>query len=110
MAEDLNKYFIPVFTKEVISSLPLCDRKFEDDESNHLRQLFLTPEIISKNKMMIENKLPVVDGILPKLLKETVDEISIPLANLLICHLKRELFHQNGRMQMIHHNLKGIKE
>ena len=44
---------------------------------------------------MKENKSPGFDGIPPKLLKEIVEEISIPLANVLIGHLKRELFHQN---------------
>ena len=43
MAEDLNEYFSSVFTKEDISSLPLPDRIFEDDESTNLGQLFVTP-------------------------------------------------------------------
>ena len=49
MTEDLNEYFSSVITKEDISSLPLPARKLEGDESNHLGQLFVTPEIISKN-------------------------------------------------------------
>ena len=103
MAEDLNEYFSSVFTKEDISSLPLPARKFEGDESQHLGQLFVTPEMISKKiKMMETNKSPGVDGITPKLLKEIVNEISTPLANFVIklYHLKRELFQQNGRRQM----------
>ena len=38
MAEELNEYFSSVFTKEVISSLPLPARKFEGDELYNLRQ------------------------------------------------------------------------
>ena len=101
MAEDLNEYFSSVFTKEDIGSLPLPARKFEGDASQHLGQLFVTPEMISKKiQMMKTNKSPGVDGITPKLLKEIVNEISTPLAFFLIYHLKRELFQQNGRRQM----------
>ena len=57
--------------------------------------------------MVKENKSPGVDGIPSKLLKEIIDGISIRLANFLICHLKRELFHQNGRKQILHHNYKN---
>jgi len=59
--------------------------------------------------MVKENKSPGVDGISPKLLKEIIDRISIRLANFLICHLKGELFHQNGRKQMLHHNYKNYR-
>ena len=89
MAEDLNEYFSSVFTKEDISSLLLPARTFEGDESHHLGQLFVTAEMISqKIKMMKENKSPGVDGIIPKLLKEIVNEISIPLANFFNISLK----------------------
>ena len=77
----MNFTVICGITKEDVSSLPLPARKCEDDESNHLGQLFVTPEMISKHiKMMKENKSPGVDGIPPKLLKESIDEISIPIA------------------------------
>ena len=49
----------------------------------YLGQLFVTPEMIAKKiKKMKDNKSPGVDGIPPKLLKEIVDQISTPLANL----------------------------
>ena len=57
--------------------------------------------------MMKENKSPGFEGIPPKLLKEIVEEISVPLANVLIGHLKRELFYQNGRKQMLHYYFKS---
>ena len=84
MAEVLNEYFSPVFTTEDISSLPVPFTKFEGNTSDHLGQLFVTPEMIAKkiNKMK-DNKSPGVDGIPPKLLKEIVMQISTPLAKLL---------------------------
>ena len=45
--------------------------KFEGDKSDHIGQLFVTPEMITKKiKKMKDNKLPGVDGIPPKLLKD----------------------------------------
>ena len=42
----------------------------------------VTPEVVaSKIKNMKENKSPGVDGISPILLKETVEQISTPLAH-----------------------------
>ena len=48
--------------------------------------------ISKKIKMMKENKSPGVDGIPPKLLKEIIDEISIPLANCFNLSLKEGIF------------------
>ena len=82
MAEVLNEYFSSVFTTEDISSLPVpfCS---EGNTSEHLGQLFVTPEMIAnKIKKMKDNKSPGVDGIPPKLLKEFVEQISTPLAKL----------------------------
>ena len=81
MAEVLNEYFSSVFTTEDISLLPVPFTKFEGSKSEHLGQLFVTPEMIAKKiKKMKDNKSQVVDGIPPKLLKEIVQQISIPLA------------------------------
>ena len=83
MAEVLNEYFSSVFTTEDISSLPVPFTKFEGNTSEHLGQLFVTPEMIAKKiKKMKDNKSPGVDGIPPKLLKKIVEQISTPLANL----------------------------
>ena len=47
-----------------------------------LGQLVVTPEVVvSKINNMKENKSPGVDGIAPKILKETVEQISTPLAH-----------------------------
>ena len=54
-------------------------------------QLDLTPEVVvSKIKNMKENKSPGVDGISPKVLKETVEQISTPLAHVF------NMSHQEG--------------
>ena len=73
MAEVLNEYFSSVFTTEDISSLPVPFTKFEGSKSEHLEQLFVTPEMIAKKiKKMKDNKSPGVDGIPPKLLKASL--------------------------------------
>ena len=74
MAQVLNEYFSSVFTTEDISSLPVPFTKFEGNTSEHLGQLFVTPEMIAKKiKKMKDTKSPGVDGIPPKLLKEIVE-------------------------------------
>ena len=81
--EVLNEDFSSVFTTEDISSLPVPFTKFEGNKSEHLGQLFVTPEMIAqKIKKMKDNKSPGVDGIPPKLLKEIVEQISTPLTKL----------------------------
>ena len=83
MAEVLNEYFSSVFTTEDISSLPVPFTKFEGNKSEHLGQLFVTPEMIAKKiKTINDNKSPGVDWIPPKLLKEIVEQISAPFAKL----------------------------
>ena len=89
MAEDLNGYFSSVFTREDISSLPVPDSKFQEATSDYLGQLIVTPEMVAKKiKAIKHNKSPGVDGIPPKLLMETVEQISIPLARVFNLSLK----------------------
>ena len=78
----IPKWILQVmFTREDISSLPVPDAKFQDAKSDYLGQLIVTPEMVAKKiKAMKNNKSPGVDGIPPKLLMETVEQISIPLA------------------------------
>ena len=69
-----------MFIAEDISSLPILDATFQETKSDYLGQLFVTPKMVAKKIKAIEdNKSPRVDGILPKLLMETVEQISIPL-------------------------------
>ena len=89
MAENLNGYFSAVFTREDISSLPVQEVKFQEAKSDYLGQLIVTPEMVAKKiKAMKDNKSPGVDGIPPKLLMETVEQISVPLARVFIFSLK----------------------
>ena len=84
MAKDLNGYFNSVFAREDIISLPVPDAK-----SNYLGQLIVIPEMVAKKiKAMKDNKSPGVDGIPPKLLMETVEQINIPLARVFNLSLK----------------------
>ena len=85
MAEDLNGYFSSVFTKEDISSLPVADAKFQGAKSDYLGPLVVTPELVAKKiKAMKDNKSPGVDGIPPKLLMETVEQITCKSIQLVI--------------------------
>ena len=82
MAEELNIHFSSVFTREDTSSLPAPQTKFDGSEGERLGQLVVTPEVVAnKNDNMKENKSPGVDGIAPKILKETVDQICTPRAH-----------------------------
>ena len=86
MAEDLNGYFSSVFIREDISSLPVPDSKFQKAKSDYLGQLIVTPEMVARK--IKDNKSPGVDGIPPKLLMETVEQIRIPLARAFNLSLK----------------------
>ena len=82
MAEELNMHFSSVFTREDTSLVPVPETKFEGSEGERLGQLFVTPEVVAnKVNNMKENKSPGVDGISPKILTETVEQISTPLAH-----------------------------
>ena len=82
MAEELNRHFSSVFMREDTSSLPVPETKFKGSEGERLGQLVVTPHlVVSKINNMKENKSPGVDGISPKILKETVEQISTPIAH-----------------------------
>ena len=72
-----------------------------------------TPEMVAKKiKAIKDNKSPGVDGIPPKLLMETVEQISIPLARTFNLSLKEgvvpfELI--EGQKQTSYHYLKRFK-
>ena len=75
-------HFSSVFTREDTSSLPVPETKFNVPEGKILGQLVVTPEVVAtKINSMKENKSPGVDGISPKILKETVEQICTPLAH-----------------------------
>ncbi len=54
-------------------------------------QLIVTPEVAArKTNNMKENKSPGLDGLSPKILKETLEQFSTPLAHVFNC--RRELY------------------
>ena len=82
MAEESNLHFSSVFTREDTSSLPVPETKFNGPEGERLGQLVVTPDVVAtKINSMKEIKSPGVDGISPKILKDTVEQISTPLAH-----------------------------
>ena len=69
-------HFSSVFTREDTSSLPVPETKFKGSEGERLWQLVVTPEVVaSKINNVKENRIS------PKILKETVEQISTPLAH-----------------------------
>ena len=73
-------HFSSVFTREDTCSLPVPETTFNGSEGEMLGQLVVTPEVVaSKINNMKENKSLGIDGISPKILKETVEQISMPL-------------------------------
>ena len=81
MAEEINKHFSSVFTRQDTSSLPVPETKFKGSEGERLGQLVVTPEVVvSKINNMKENNSPGVDGIKPKKKKKTAKQSSMPLA------------------------------
>ena len=82
MAEELNMHFSSVFTREDTSSLPVPETKFVGSEGERLGQLLVTTEAVANTINNVkENKSLGVDGIAPKILKETVEQIYTPLAH-----------------------------
>ena len=82
MVEELNRHSSSVFTREDTSSLPVPETMFKGSEGERLGQLVVTPEVaVSQIINMKEIKSPGMDGISPKILKETVQQISTPLAH-----------------------------
>ena len=57
---------------------------------------------------MKENKSPGVDGILPKLLMQTVEQISIPLAKVFNLSLKEGMVPFEWKKQTSYHYLKRV--
>ena len=67
MAEELNRHFSSVFTREDTSSLPVPETKFNGSDGERLGQLVVTPEVVAcRINNMKENKSSGVDGIAPK--------------------------------------------
>ena len=90
MAEELNICTSVQCSREKILVRYLYQKQSSRDQREKgLGQLVVTPEVVvSKINNMKENKSPGVDGISPKILKETVEQISTPLAHVFNMSLK----------------------
>ena len=76
-------------------------------------QLVVTPEVVaSKINNMKENKSPGVDGMSPKILKETVEHINMPLALVFNMSLQegKLLYPKNGKKQTLFLYSKKVHE
>ena len=83
-----------MFTREDTSSLPVPETKYNGTEGERLGQLVVTQEVVvSKINNMKDNKSPGADGIAPKILKETVEQISMPLEQVFNMSLQEGIFH-----------------
>ncbi|MGE5822000.1 MAG: RNA-directed DNA polymerase [Nitrososphaerota archaeon] len=84
MCEVLNDYFGSVFTSETdVNALPEVNNMFDKDSNHMLNSIELTQNIIvSKLRKLKINKAPGVDGIVPRILVENADILSIPLLDI----------------------------
>ena len=70
------------------------ETKFSGPKTEMLGQLIVTPEVeVGKISTMKENESPVVYGISPKTLKETVEQIRSTISLCLPCHLQEAAVH-----------------
>ena len=73
----LNIYFGSVFTSEISINVKSM---FNEDKSHMLSNIEITQEnILNKLSKWKINKVPGVDGILPRLLVENADVLCLPL-------------------------------
>ena len=97
-------HFISVFTREDTSSLPVPETKLNGPEGERLGQLVVTAEeVASQINNIKDNKSPRVDGIAPKILKETVEQICMPLAPVFNISTRRN-FRPAFRMERSKHH------
>ena len=77
------------FLTSYLLSDPVPYAKFQEAKFNYLGRLIVTPETVAKKiKAMMDNISPGVDRILPKLLMETVEQISLLPARVFNLSLK----------------------
>ena len=71
LAEEINKHFSSVFTREDINSLPRTVTTCNGPKTEMLGRLIVMPEgVASKISNMKENKSPGVDGMSSNILKQ----------------------------------------
>ena len=79
-ADEFNRYFSSVFSRENLGDVPLCDGRSRDIE-NGLEQIVITEERVRKVLRSLRgDKSPGVDGIGPRLLVHMQDEVCLPIS------------------------------
>ena len=89
-----------MFIREDIISLTVPYVILQETKSEYIVQLVVTPEMVP----------PGFDETPPKLLIETVEQISLPLQEGLSCNYQRGWFLLNGTKQTSYHYLKRVRE
>jgi hypothetical protein len=79
IAEELNRYFASIFTKEDRTNMP---RKHRETEERLSEISFTRSEIIKKIKRLRPDSAAGPDGIHPRLLIECAEQVAIPLSNI----------------------------
>ena len=79
MCEILNEYFGSVFTSENVNdALPQVKYMFDKDSNHMLSNIVLSQDTIASKLSKLEaNKAPGVDGIVPRILIEIADILSL---------------------------------
>ena len=79
-ADEFNRYFSSVFSRENLGDVPLCDGRSRGIE-NGLEQIVITEERVRKVLRSLRgDKSPGVDGIGPRLLVHIQDEVCLPIS------------------------------
>ena len=81
MAELLNEYFASVYTEENMSNMPIVQSRYQG--SNPLSEINITPaKVREKIKKLNQNKSQGPDNFHPRVIKETLDEITLHLCDI----------------------------
>eukprot|EP00061_Rhincodon_typus_P012566 g38384.t1 len=76
IAEALNRYFVSVFTVEDMNNMPVIDDK-ETKAGEDLHMVIIMKEVVLDKLMELKlDKSPGPDGMHPRVLKKTVEEIT----------------------------------
>ena len=82
MSKIMNEYFLTVFTKETLHSMPGCEQVFRGEGGEKLIDIPITKEIVEQEIDRLKKfKSPGPDEIYPRVLKECKEVISEPLAS-----------------------------
>ena len=82
MSKVLNDYFLSVFTKEDKNIVLVCEQIFRGKESEKLKDVELTKELVVREIDKMKFKSPGPDEVYPRIIKEYKEVISQPLVNI----------------------------